>query len=559
MKKKILSIFLSFCLIFTSLFTLSGCDLLHDNDKRYYDEVVAKVGDETITRNEVLTMFNYYFYTMGYYQYGYSEEVVYKMVIEALIKNKIMVIEAQAIEECKLDDADNFYIWEQVFNNVYSQLDGNEDQIRTLFGVEEREKPEEEQEENLPTFKEYTKRSTPSGEIKEAEIKRTKAEWLQDLAQTTDKTANYYRFLAYSRYISDLEKTASKYGKSNKSEAELLEDELTRLYDYYKESRFVEKYTAYMTNRIDVSNDEIQAEYQKTLNKQFQEFTVSGAYGTKVTDTSNTELILNRQNGNYYTVQHILLQFADYNTDLKASEYLYNLDNYVSSVDSNQNLEQAFIDEFLKERDNYAKNNDESLNMDYINPKTGKTNLDDNGNEVEYTLNDFDDMIYGVDGIYTKYENDEITYEELAKEFFKLKFSFSKDGGVTDTTSIANLMGYALPVNEADGNSFVSEFADTCYDLYNKFETDGIYGIEKVVTNFGIHYIMFTGVINQGILSMEDEFTLVSDQKVGDYFYESILKDKESTISSDIGSVLYNQYNNAGLIEIKYDNYEDCL
>jgi hypothetical protein len=147
----------------------------------------------------------------------------------------------------------------------------------------------------------------------------------------------------------------------------------------------------------------------------------------------------------------------------------------------------------------------------------------------------------------------------MAKEFFKLKFSFSKDGGVTDTTSIANLMGYALPVNEADGNNFVSEFADTCYDLYDKFETEGVYGIEKVVTNFGIHYIMFTGVINQGILSLEDEFTLVSDQKVGDYFYESILKKKESTISSDIGSVLYNQYSNAGLIEIKYDNYEDCL
>ena len=558
MKKKILSIFLSICLIVTSLFTLSGCDLLHDNDKRYYDEVVAKVGGEVITRNEVLTMFNYYYYTMGYYQYGYSTEVVYQMVIEALVKNKIMVIEAQSIDECKITETDDFYIWEQVFNNINSQIDENETEIKNLFGVEETESEAESEEETLVTFEEY-ERSTPSGEIKEAEIRRTKAEWLQDLKTSTDKSTNYYRFLAYSKYISSLEKNAEKYDKNLRTEAELLDDELNRLYDYYKESRYVEKYTAYMTNRITISPDEIQAEYEKSLNTQLQEFTISGAYGEKIVDTSNADLVLYRQNGNYYTVQHILLQFADYNTDLKASEYLYNLDNYVSSYDSNENLEQTFIDDFLKERENYAKNNEESLNMDYINPTTGKTNLDKDGNEVKYTLSDFDDEIFGAEGIYTKYEAGQITYEQLAKEFLKLKFSFSKDSGVTDLTNLTNLVGYTLPTNEAEGNSFVSEFADTCYDLYNQFTTNGTYGIERVVTNFGIHYIMFTGVIGQGTLSLDDEFTLVSDQKVSDYFYEKILADKKSTISADIGSALYNQYNNADLIEIKYDSYEDCL
>ena len=558
MKKKMLSIFLSFCLIFTSLFTLSGCDLLHDNDKRYYDEAVAKVGDDIITRNEVLTMFNYYYYTMGYYQYGYSTEVVYQMVIEALVKNKIMVIEAQSIEECAINDADDFYIWEQVFKNVYAQIDENEDKIRALFGVEEREVSEEEKDENLVTFEEYEK-SKPNGEIKSAEICRTKAEWLQDLATSTDKATNYYRFLAYSRYISGLEKSADKYGKDEKTGAELLDQELNRLYEYYKESRYVEKYTAYMTNRITISEDEIQTEYQKALNKQLQEFTVSGAFGDKIVNTSNTDLVVYRQNGNYYTVQHILLQFSDYNTDLKASEYLYNLDNYVSSYDSNQNLEQTFIDDFLKERENYAMNNEESLNMDYINPTTGKTNFDNDGNEVDYTLSDFDDMIFGIDGIYTKYESGEITYEELAKEFFQLKFSFSKDGGVTDLTSITNLMGYVLPTSEAEGNSFVKEFADTCYDLYDQFTTDGSYGIQKVVTNFGVHYIMFTGVMGQGTLTLDDKFTLVSDQTVGEYFYENILKDKENSISADIGSVLYNQYYNSGLIEIFCETYEDCI
>ena len=558
MKKKILSIFLSLCLMVTSLFTLSGCDLLHDNDKKYYAEVVATVGDKTITRNEVLTMFNYYYYTMGYYQYGYSQEVVFQMVIEALVKNKIMSLEAQNIEECKLTEADEYYIWEQVFNNINSQIDTHETEIKKLFGIEVEEEKES-TEEDLPTFSEYDGRVKPSAEIDNATVSKTKAEWLETLTSETNKETNYYRYLAYKKYISELEKSAKKYQRGNKSEAQLLEDEVTRLYDYYKESRYVSKYNVYMTNKITVSNDEIYSEYLKSLNAQTQELSVAGAYGDKVVDTSNKDLILYRQNGNYFTVQHILLQFADFDSELKASSFLYNLDNYVSSYDSNKNLEQTFIDQYLDEREDYALHIEDSLNMDYINPKTGETNKDDNGNEEKYTLESFDDLINGTEGIYTKYKNDEITKEQMAKEFFKYKFSFSKDSGVTDLTSLVNLMGYSLPTNKADGNSFVTEFADTCYDLYEQYQTDGSYGIERVVTNFGVHYIMFTGVMSAGTLSLDDKFTLVSDQKVSDYFHDSLISDKESSVTADIGSVLYNQYFNAGKIEIKYDNYEDCL
>ncbi len=561
MKKKILSIFLSLSLIIVSLFTFSGCDLLHDNSKRYYAEVVATVGDETITRNEVLTMFNYYYYTMGYYQYGYSEDVVYKMVIEALVKNKLMTMEARKIDECKLNDEDIYYIWEQVFNNVNSQIDTNETEIKALLGINE-EVEEEEDAEDLPVFKEYEK-TIPSAELASAEVRKTKAEWVQDLENSTNRTTNYYRSLAYSKYIENLKTSATNYDGKSKSDSETLETELQRLYKYYEESRLVEKYTAYMTNKITVSSDEIYQEYTKALNTQVQQFAIANGYSSMIQDTSNTDLVVYRQNGNYYTVQHILLQFADYDSELKASNYLYNLDNYVSSSDANTTLEQPFIDAFLEERENYALNTEDSLNMDYINPETGETNKDKDGNEVSYTLQDFDDLIFGTDGIYTKYLNGTITYEQLAKEFFKLKFSFSKDGGVADLTSLTNLVGYTLPKSQSEDNGFVTEFAETCYELYDQFlepeAGEKEYGIKRVVTNFGVHYIMFTGVINSGNLSLDDTFTLVSNQTVEEYFYEKLIASRQQTISSDIGSALYNQYLNDGKIEIKYDTYEDCL
>lgn len=561
MKKKILSMFLSLSLIIVSLFTFSGCDLLHDNSKRYYAEVVATVGGEEITRNEVLTMFNYYYYTMGYYQYGYSEDVVYKMVIEALVKNKIMTMEAKKLEECKLNDEDIYYIWEQVFNNVNSQIDTNETEIKALLGIKEEAK-EEEEKKDLPVFKEYEK-TIPTGEIAEAEVKRTKAEWMQDLQNSTNRTANYYRSLAYSKYIEGLKESAANYDGKVKSDSETLEAELERLYKYYEESRLVEKYTAYMANKLTVSADEINQEYTKALNTQVQQFAIANGYSTKIKDTSNTDLVIYRQNGDYYTVQHILLQFDDYDKELKASNYLYNLDNYVSAKDANTSLEQPFIDAFLAERENYALNTEDSLNMDYINPETGETNKDKDGKDVSYTLADFDALINGPEGIYTKYKNGDITYEQLAKEFFKLKFSFSKDGGVTDLTSLTNLVGYTLPKSTAEESGFVAEFAETCYELYDQFlepeAGEKEYGIKRVVTNFGVHYIMFTGVINSGNLSLDDEFTLVSDQTVEEYFYEKLMASKQQSLSADVGSALYNQYLNDGKIEIKYDTYDECL
>ena len=565
MKKRFLSLVLVLCVMITSLMTFSGCSLLHDNDKRYYAEVVAKVGDSTITRNEVLTMFNYYYYTQGYYQYGYSEDVVYDMVIEALVKNKIMAQEAMKLDECKLTEADEYFIWEQVFENIDSQIDEYEDEIRVLFEVDAREAEEEEEDTTNLIFKEY-ERSSTSGTIADANIKRTKAEWIEYLNNSTNKTTNYYRFLAYSKYMSGLRNSTEKYEKKIKSNEELLDEEVVRLYDYYKESRYVAKYTAYVANKIEISDDEIGEQYRKSLNSQIQSFSISDGYSSTITNTSNADLVIYRQNGGYFTVQHILLQFADYDSELKASEYLYNLDNYVASYDSNKDLEQTFIDEFLKEREDYAKNNEESLNMDYINPNTGKKNLDDNGNEKKYTLKDFDVEIFGKtengdekDGIYTKYEKSEITYEELAKEFFKFKFSFSKDSGVTDLTNLTNLVGYVLPTNESEGSNFVAEFADASYDLYEQYQTNGTYGIKAVVTNFGIHYIMFTGVINSGTLSLDDEFTLVSDETVEDYFYEKILTTKKATITADVSSVLYNQYFSEGKIEMYCESYDDCL
>ncbi len=576
MKKKLISIMLTFTMIITSAFIFSGCGILQNNNKRYYADAVAKVGDEVVTRNEVLTMFNYYYYSYGYYQYGYSEEQVYTMVLESLIKNKIIVQEARKLEECKLNDDDRAYIWEQVFENISSQIDSHEAEIKKIYGIEE--DSEENNNSTETKFTEY-ERATAESELAKAEVVKTKEEWLKSIQSEADEKTNKYRYLAYRKFVNELVKSAKMYDKNVGSEEEILEQEIDRLFKYYEESRLVAKYTALKTATLSVTDAEINDYYNELKRKQSQSFQASGAYESAITSTSSTELVVKRSaSTKYFTVQHILLKFADYDdtievsTNVKgASQYLAQLP-YFTYQKGSGSIESQLEEEYLKARENYASE-EGSLDLTYINSTTGKTNCDDDGNEKKLTkLSEFDVIINKIVDDYNNalstYNESEKTEEDkktlqnaertLAEEFFKLKFSYSKDSNVTDLTNLTNLIGYTFSQNKSDSNSYVAEFSETAYELYDEFKDNQTYGIKKVVTNFGVHYIMFTGEVKAEDLVLEDTFTMVRNQTVEDYIFDKLLSDKVTNKINDLTSLLYNEYKSNGDVEIICKTYEEC-
>ena len=289
MKKKIISILASICLMLCSVFTFVGCDLYHSNNNRFYKEAVAKVGDEVITRNEVITMFNYYYYTNNYYYYGYSEDDVYEMVLEALIKNKIKIIEAKKLDELALTDEDKTRIWKSVFDYIDNQIESIETEIRKTLGAEE-EDTEEEDDKTYTKYEDYTK--TIPGESTEDPIDvKTKEQFLEEFYQSVNKDTDYYKYLAYRKYLAQLKRSAEIYEKNPGSTDVLFNKELERLYKYYEESRIVTKYNNYCKAKINITDEQIEQKYNELLNTQKQKFEIGNNYNKTITNSSNKYII----------------------------------------------------------------------------------------------------------------------------------------------------------------------------------------------------------------------------------------------------------------------------
>lgn len=598
MKKRILSICIMTCMLVMSLFAFSGCNLYHDNNKRVNEEVVAMVGEEKITRNDLNTWFNYYYYSSGLY-YQYSEEEVYEMALTNLIKFKLIINEAKHTEGIVLSISDQNKIWEQVFDYIDQTLDEYENSIRERFGLDIEVKEPEEEEEEGTKFEEY-KRAEKNYSIDYDQNDTV----LNNVYAVPTVEGDYYRYLAYQKYLSEITKAANLYATKEISSEQAWADEIQRYYTYYEDRTYVKKYNDYCLGSIEVTPEAIVNAYTSDLNTQIQNFTVYDSYLETLTNSSNKDLVLYHAGGKSFSVQQIVLEFDDMisvthnNSSIKVSEYLssYLNNGYVfDRKDADKDDEKAYIDA----REDYAINNPDSLNMTYIDPKTGLTTKD--GKEIKKTYADFTAELNKIENEYTakiddlkiKYATEPVKYEaekELAdrafvQEFYKLKFSYSKDGGVTDLTSLFNKVGYIFPEDRDDmTTSWVSEFSDAAYKLYDEYKLYGTFGVETFVSNYGVHVMIFAGETNAGQIAEPTidslESTLISyatTQTVADYYHDQILGELQTAKSTNasyylqamlgssvssvlyekVSSVLYNQYFVDGKIEIKIPEYKD--
>ena len=599
--KKIISIIVMSCMMILSVFTFSGCNLMHDNNKRVNAEIVAKVGDETITRNDVITWFNYYYYSSGLY-YQYSEEEVYELTLNNLIKFKLIINEAKHNDEIVLSISDQNHIWEQVFDYLDQTIDGYEDEIRDRFGAEKAEREEEKEEEKEPVkFVDEYKRKEVTFSIDYDQNDTV----LNNEYKVPTAQENYYRYLAYQKYLKEITKSANMYSSKEISSEEAWAEEINRYYKYYEDRLYVQKYNDYCLKDLDVTQDSIVSAYVNDLNAQIQKFGIYGNFLETLTNSSNEDLVLYYEEGNTFAVQQIVLGFNDmisttYNgSTINVSEYL---SKYLNSgfVFDGKDAKTDEQKDYIDIREDYALNHEGSLDMGYIDPETGLT-TDAEGNTIEKTYADFkaelneiqDDyenevIAISIDGTLTDDEKEEKTREverKFVQSFYKLKFSYSKDGGVTDLDKLFNKVGYIFPSNEDDmTTSWVSEFTDAAYKLYDNYVDTGKFGVETFVSNYGIHVMIFAGTMNYGPIAEKTYeslnstyFSMSTDQTVADYYHDKLLTEMQSAGSSNyylqamigssissvvyekVGSILYNEYSVAGKIDIKYSEYEDLI
>lgn len=601
MKKKILSICLMVAFVVMSLFTFAGCNLYHDNNLRVNEEVVATVGNEKITRNDLTTWFNYYYYSCGLY-YQYSEEQVYEMSLNNLIKFKLIINEAKNTSDIVITVSDQNKIWDQVFAYIDQTVDSYETSIKERYGIEEPVEEDEEKTEGtkFEEYKRVEKNYSINYDQTETVLKNTyKAPTIEE---------NYYRYLAYQKYLAEITKTANMYSSKSYTTQEAWEEELERYYKYYEERLYVQKYNDYCLKNIEISDEAIVNAYVNDLNTQIQNFTIYDSYLSTLTNSSNNDLVLYHAGGKTFSVQQIVLEFNDMisvshnNSTIKISEYLskYLNDGFVfDKKDADSKIE----NDYIAERETHAFT-EGSLNMSYIDPKTGLT-TDKNGNEIIKTYADFDaelqaivdkynNTLIAIDQKYDELQDADKIKEEttiaektLVQDFYKLKFSYSKDSGVTDLTSLFNKTGYIFPEDEQDmTTSWVSEFSDAAYELYNEYLATNTFGVKTFVSNYGVHVMCFAGETEAGqvadntIDSLNNTyFSYAINQSIADYYYDKLLNEMQnasttnssyylqamlgsgvsSVLYEKVSSILYNEYSVAGKIDIKYPKYEDIL
>ena len=87
--KKFTTIFMTFIIML--MVVLTGCAGFKINKVDYYNEVVAKVGNENITRFDLINAYNNYGYTNYVTQRGLSEKEALRNTMDSLVERKLVV------------------------------------------------------------------------------------------------------------------------------------------------------------------------------------------------------------------------------------------------------------------------------------------------------------------------------------------------------------------------------------------------------------------------------------------------------------------------------------
>lgn len=139
-----------FALLFICLLTLTGtlvgCATFSIDKVKYYNEVVAKVGDTKITRYELLNAYENYGYNYYVSQQSQSEKEALSSTLELLIDRELLY--QYGLENKQTYKPSNYQINESIkniFDNVDSQYESLISQAKTILKIDI-EKPEKEEE-----------------------------------------------------------------------------------------------------------------------------------------------------------------------------------------------------------------------------------------------------------------------------------------------------------------------------------------------------------------------------------------------------------------------------
>lgn len=432
-----------------SVFSLCSCSLISTNKTLQNSGDALKVGETTLTKNDIINSFyTYYQNNSNYFSY-YDEDTIIDSFYTWVAMRQIINENATKMLHNSETNPNGFIIytnkdeedvWKSVKDYFYSQVNTYEKAIYKFGGYEESAYPiwlrdDESESETNVNFKPYetTKPEIVSKEDKikdettkldEASVKAKINEvkkYLFEYVVSTDEEGNdtrekitYDGYIdgsrndAYTRYVEWLVSSAKSNGTSTDTNV-VIENEIVRVYNSFYDSKLTSLFQdyylkEYLTNYYGELEDSENVLSDKAIVKAFmdkynadkQTNMVEKNFISTITSTDGATLVLYNYEGQnfFFTVQHILIKYDDY-----ISKKITELDGYTSGSSSDLDYELSKAFKLAREnlvkgykmmaevnKDNYAK---QTTISDFVNKQVYPYYFDEsknNDNGVGYIL-----------------------------------------------------------------------------------------------------------------------------------------------------------------------------
>ena len=549
--KKILSLLIT---IGMSVSLLVGCNLFSVNPKKYYDQVVATVGNHSFTMYDLLQA--YELNGENYINNGSSYEEAINQCLDDLIDRALLIDYVKANNIVALDNDDYNDIKLSVYTSIQSSITSFEDQIKVERGLAEEETEESGSDEGTASAEQnsnYVSKFMVDESKQEFDIVRkptVNPDYGKDPGEFVQVKDLIYPDIsdeAYNRYIKTLQAQARKYGRSDKVE-DVKSAEFDRLTKAFTENKYIEKLQEDYYKDMDLVKRDVVNSYVNSYAEDYVTYNNKNVkYNTTMSNAASSYAgdMYYHPEVNYMAVSHILLKY-----DVPTETQIALLKNKLESGDPDYDEEQY-------KKDVLALS--ETMQVEYV---------DEKGTTRYATAAE----------VFAKVKNEigEIEIEDLsdrAKKFYKLMDMFNDDEGITSAK-----YGYLIPLNITDNNgakdSMIAEFADDSRALNEENALGGNISAELVLGSYGYHIIFNMGEL-KNLFTLEEmqnpevyfdkiwktlfntTINLTSNQTLFDSIYDSLAGDEDSLANTYISELVKTA--KSGLEIKKYEGRYDNL
>lgn len=595
---------------FMLLSVFTGCSLFVSNDGKDKNKVELVIGEEQITREELSQLYYSFYSQNSSYFYYYGEEQIVDLFYRSVIASKLTLQEAKKLianNTIVVTDEDYKDIWKNVFDYFDNQVTTAEKAILTSKGAKDEDLPKrlqtsKDSEEKAYKYEPYkfekveykpatgTQATAPEIDGKIPELKARLFKYntskdkenpvYEDIAEAELKVRNQ----AYEQYISSLVLSAKANNKDTNRNT-VIKAEVERVYKSYYESKLQELYQDYINStsaRSDegytdhYSNAAIVKKFKELLNASTESNTVEDNYIEVVTSTDNDTLILYHYNGKYkfFSVQHVLVSYND--------EILSQLKN-TNGYDTAKDLEIRNYYEQVRAALVGGTSDIENMETTYRDDD-GYTVKDANGNKLKITIGE-------IVSKFNEEANKRLTELHQTEEYIAMNaeqrnladirvrtllfnefaWKYSGDTGSLTNDKLAGVLGFTITSENNNHGSFVKDFTNGAREMYASIEDETKKlgeEIKYVVSDYGVHMMMITGVYEPGELvkitgKSDDEIveelknnyvSNLSTQTLYEYVYD-LIKEKtvgdKGTFYADFRNAMLKKYTDEGKVEYK--------